>query len=320
MKMNHSWKVFVDPKLIHDAIYGCEFDLWPGPRIHPDDLFPYVYWIMFSVFATNIVVATGSVIFGVTSWILIKRWRQFKNYVFLNVIIMSIITLLMNYTLNRTFFYAHLNNGEVFDITYFQLPTCKILVQVAFVLSRIAMSHWLLVATVMFYMDIVKVFNNRIRHRYLITNLFTWVGTLLEGSVLFLTVWLGHLKVRHVGYISFGITCFYKAINTVLYLRVLYTLITLANRDKSSRKNVCQNITFSTAACVTSAISFYPPMLLAIDFTQNITVRHICIIVSLLSLFGVLGFFLSMRSHRKAWRNHLQRRKARSMDTLANTV
>lgn len=163
----------------------------------------------------------------------------------------------------------------------------------------------------MFYMDIVKVFKSTIKRRYLLVNLYCWCVPVTEVAVLF-SVSIP-LKIDSENVETF--TCIVLILSLMatgsVYLRVLYTLISLAVRDIGYKKEVCHKIILCTAACITSGVSTFLPVVVAeIVYEGNYVVINSICIFTLLNIIAIVVFFLSMKVHRVAWKEYWRRRKS----------
>lgn len=125
-----------------------------------------------SVFDWSVVVLCLAVlIYGVTSWFLIQKFRHFRNYVYLNAILACLLRLITFSIIYRVFGDST-NDGAVPTIIDFFL---KYFTSVQ--------SYWLLVICCILYVDIVKVFNGDVNRRFLKSSLFAW-GVPLATTVL----------------------------------------------------------------------------------------------------------------------------------------
>lgn len=257
--------------------------------------FEYVYVTALVLFAICVVLCIACSIFGVISWIVLPRWRKFQNYVFINFFFVCAATM--------TCYFVVSNVPS-------RTETHCIVIIFAFVLSRIVLCHWMVVTTVMFYMDIVKVFNINIKHRYLIVNVYAWLLPVIEVSILF-SVSIP-LKIESECIEIF--TCAVLFLNLLgtggLYLRVLYTLINIALRCMECKKALCQKIMLCTAACITSGISTFMPVVMAEIVFKNdyVAINSICI-VTLLHIIVIVLFFSCMKGHRVLWAEYWRRRR-----------
>lgn len=264
----------------------------------------YVYLTDYAMFVFSLFLSGGTLAFGVAFWTMMTQWRTFKNYVFLNIIFMGATVCFCFYLVG--------------NYNFFRLHSSKT-IRVAFVMSRIMMSHWMLVATVMFYMDIVQVFNTHVERKYLYTNVFVWLVPPVEAAGVFTAA---HKLQLSVEYFTNGVVCVMLLASTLVYLRVLYTLVLSMLELEicciEAKRNIWQKIVLSTAASITSGItSFLPVIIVDLIFEKDIVLRNIVRIVSLLNIICIIVFFLSMKDHREAWAEYRRRRRAQRISMRA---
>ena len=122
-------------------------------------------------------------LYGVTSWYLIRKFRSFNNFVYLNVILVNIMRLSV---LSFTTMHSAL---ELTTLTHFLFSIYLMTVY----------NYWLLVLCYIFYVDVVKVFRKDVKRKFLKSSLFAWgvplmvligcrlasliIDVLLEGNV-----------------------------------------------------------------------------------------------------------------------------------------
>ncbi|KAF9801949.1 hypothetical protein SFRURICE_016199, partial [Spodoptera frugiperda] len=116
------------------------------------ELFRYVVtWIL-------IVLTLIAFMYGLTSWCLIKKFRHYRNYVFLNIILSNLLRISM-YVLP--------------DIWCESIIDCDILTLISLYFD-LCFHHWLLVFSCILYVDFVKVFHIDISRRFLKSSIFAW--------------------------------------------------------------------------------------------------------------------------------------------------
>ena len=102
-------------------------------------------------------------VYGVTSWYLFRKFRTFNNYVYLSIIIVNVFRLIVGtVTLFRTgLFIAKL--VQYINLYFF-----------VFMFLSAVHNYWLVVMCYMYYVDIVTIFKNEIKRKYLKSFLFAW--------------------------------------------------------------------------------------------------------------------------------------------------
>ena len=114
---------------------------------------------------TSIALTTVPLLYGVISWWLIKKFRNYRNFVFLSAILANFLVALAIiflsylrrylYTITDTLAYRHF--VVIHDLLLFYITTVKI--------------YWLLVICHMFYAKVVK---RHTKRRYFKSSLFAW--------------------------------------------------------------------------------------------------------------------------------------------------
>ena len=116
----------------------------------------FVLFIIFYQIQLAMTVATF--IYGVTSWYLIRKFRNFNNYVYLNTTLVNICRLIvMSVTEMRL-------DGAYDSIKNF----------ITFMYFSTVYNYWLLVMCYMFYVDVVKVFDGDIKRKFPRSFLLAW--------------------------------------------------------------------------------------------------------------------------------------------------
>lgn len=157
------------------------------------------------LFMVASLISLFTLLFGVITWILIPKWRSFKNYVYVNVIFC--------YTMSSWLFYGLVYVDDDIGVS---------LVIFYFVNAS---SCWLLIASIIIYMDIVIVFNSNITRKVLKCNVFCW-GVPLLLSALHILGELTSLKILvYLLKERFLFVGLLLVINFCLYVRALYSLL-----------------------------------------------------------------------------------------------
>lgn len=214
-----------------------------------------------------ILVSIATIVFGVITWTVIPKWRQFRHYVFLCLILTNIPDLLL----------------------YLTLDMSPIMEEFIIVYSRITFTHWLMIITVMFYIEFVQVFRSlkTLKHVYLHANVFGW---LVPFVTLLLTAGRKEIEV----YVTFTLLF----INLVLYLNVLVALCKPSQIPEHGQ-SFCKKLILSTFAfTVTGNFIWFPLMVLsAMDTEVFIAILWPYVI----TIMFINMFFLMLKSHRELW-------------------
>uniref|UniRef100_A0A2H1W274 SFRICE_023615 n=1 Tax=Spodoptera frugiperda TaxID=7108 RepID=A0A2H1W274_SPOFR len=103
-------------------------------------------------------------IYGVISWCLIEKFRHFRNFVYINAVVSSLLRLLtVSIIIPCVMQVIVIDDKDILDIcryicTYFSA----------------VQNYWMLVICYIFYVDIVKVFRGHVKRKYLKCCLFAW--------------------------------------------------------------------------------------------------------------------------------------------------
>nr|XP_049705386.1 uncharacterized protein LOC126056456 [Helicoverpa armigera] len=111
-----------------------------------------------------LVLTLAAFLYGVTSWCLIAKFRHFRNFVYINAIVSSLLRLVtVSLIIPGLMQIIHFEDQDILNIcryicTYFSA----------------VQNYWMLVICYIFYVDIVKVFSGHVNRKYLKCYLFAW--------------------------------------------------------------------------------------------------------------------------------------------------
>lgn len=190
------------------------------------------YYIMF-------LLTLATLIYGVTSWWFIKKFRSYRNYVCLNAILANFFISSM---LKITFYVSEHSSLNLNQGCWFSIITIYLLIYLATVKH-----HWLIVICHMFYVDIVKVFNEHTRKKYLKSGLFGWCVSLITTLVHFFVTsgFFINFDVNpsDVGFIIFILTL---TVNCLLYFIIVYSLFRSSNTSGHTATNKWRRLAIAT--------------------------------------------------------------------------
>lgn len=130
-----------------------------------------VDWILIiTIESIVIVLSLTTLVCGLTSWCIIKKFCNYRNYVYLN-------TILANFLFYST------------ELTFQMYENVILVPKIIFILFFYLLSvknHWLLVMCHMFYVDLVKVFGSNIQSRNLKSTVFAWIVSFISINILIL--------------------------------------------------------------------------------------------------------------------------------------
>ena len=161
---------------------------------------------------------TVTLLYGVISWWLIEKFRNYRNFVFLNatfanflvvVIVMSCSYVLKNISnISGTLMYQQFYVLNFFLFLY--ISTVKV--------------YWLIVICHMFYVDIVKVFNGHIKSRHFKSGLFAW-GLPFVTSVMYTYIIAAVANIKsdssEILFFSFALP---MILNSLLFITIICAL------------------------------------------------------------------------------------------------
>lgn len=118
-------------------------------------MFEFDYSVERNINSAVLVVTLATLLYGLISWCVLPKFRNYRNYVFFNALLSNFLKIM-----------AYHFSG----LLCLQLKT-------RFYLRRYfstTNTYWLLVISHMFYIDIVKVFNGNTRRRFLKSSFLGW--------------------------------------------------------------------------------------------------------------------------------------------------
>ena len=248
-------------------------------------------------------------IYGVTSWYLIRKFRNFNNYVYLSAILVNILRLtVLSLTL------IHCEN----NITDFR-QCLGFYGRAAFIYLTTVYNYWLIVMCYMFYVDIVKVFDKNIGKKYLKSSLFAWAVPLLIliicGFILVIIeiVQKGHDEVM---FLLFVTICTYitsnllpSVFNLTLFIKVVYSLYFSKDTETSVvfKQDKTRRLSVATAMFILSNVFMFTFILWDV-FDLSIFVRGVTLSIQMIAL----AFFVPLvKSNRRLWYEFYKNRSSR---------
>ena len=278
-------------------------DLMPVSESDRADKFDHFFYYLIAHYI-QLGITSATFMYGVTSWCLIKKFRTFNNYVYVNVIFVNFLRLIVVWL-------PFVNNA--YTNVFQKYENLDVFVYV-FLLT--VFNYWLVVMCYMFYVDIVKVFHNYIKRRYLYSFLFAWgVPSTVTGINRLIIFFMQRADVKEDFLQNFieicnFITCsvFPAMINLVLFIKLLYSLfpcsetIACTMPKKVRRKQKLSRLFTATAMFVVSNIFVLTMLiweLLKVSVLTRILTTNVQIL--LLALFVPL-----LKSNRVYWHEYLK--------------
>lgn len=239
-----------------------------------------------------------TVIFGALSWTLLPKWRQFRNYVFINASLASGT-------------YLILNSGYIDTDTFLNY--------IADVCDN-ALPCWLVLIAYSFYMNVVKIFSHHPDHVYLYANAFGWAvpalfcacDILLDNDDSEEEYNDGFLVIEYTEIVS-------SIINLIMYSRVLYVLKASGNIRSSSKVSSWQRLRIATVIFVTSGVAIYIPLLILDRIDLKPELYSLPTFVYLIQLCLMEVMFLMLKCHWVLWKEFLYKQSLRNNSTRTVT-
>ena len=250
-------------------------------------------------------------IYGVISWCLIRKFRNFNNYVYLSATLVNILRLAVGtLTLIKSGFSVP-KSVENINLYFF-----------IFMFLSAVYNYWLVVLCYMFYVDIVKVFDIKIKRKYLKSSLFAWGVPLLLLVIsrsIFLLVELTEEDKTEKRLLVFARACirvtsyaFPTIINSIFYVKLVYSLFSCKNavnviipRKERIKQNVSR-LCIATAMFILNNIFVLTMVLWDLFHCTNVVrSASFCLQVIVLSLF-----FPLLKSNRTSWYEHYKRKES----------
>ncbi|KAJ8707468.1 hypothetical protein PYW08_010720 [Mythimna loreyi] len=245
-----------------------------------------------------------SFIYGVTSWCLIKKFRNIRNYVLLSAISANAIRL----------FVFELCMILITPVAILRYPVLRVIPISLVMYTTLAFHCWLLVLSFYFYVDLVKVFHLEVRNRYLKCGLFAWGIPLILSIVytiaaLFCYVFNTTEIVTNYMFEALTKTLLLIPImfNFMIYLTVVYSLFRGCEPVGCPAINKWCRFYIATLIFVLSNIIQLATILEILD----IKVFAIVVIAELgiyLNTIALDVFIIIVKSNRELWHEFLKRR------------
>lgn len=242
--------------------------------VHVFRKFLLIFWLC------TIALCFTTVSFGIVSWALIAKWRQFRNYVSIMVCF----------------------SGGLFNIASTLTFISKTIMAFITMLGVSSFVFWLLITSVIFYVDVVRIFSYNYEHVYLKSAAFAWgIPALI-------------LVIDHLFYVDLTDLAMIgvSVVSVSLYIKVLYTLLRRRGVRGSSHMTSWKKIRVATFIFLGSGCAMMLPVLLVNHVDIGGVSLEIVVFMFLLQLIAINVLFLMLKSHRNLWIEYLQRRRDRN--------
>lgn len=247
-----------------------------------------------------------------TSWIILPKWRTFKNYVYLNIIISFCAVFFLPIAL---FLISDFN--DYYNFTY-------IFVDLSINFFTFSSCCWLMVLSMVFYADLVKVFGGNTTRKYLKSNAFAWGMPAAVTAVKIVDKIVLHDQSQAINYWDIfhevylyeelgqnGISIVLLLVNLLVYVKVVLSLLKYSNLRKS-RRNQGMKIQVATLAFVMSGVLLMISILMTLLMLLGDCEMYYLYPLSL-AIWGLQTSVINVccmmaRSNRRLWHDYFQNR------------
>lgn len=232
-------------------------------------------WATITVF----VLSTFTFFVGVSSWILVKKFRHFKNYLFLTIVFNNI-------------------DFVVEDVRETESVWLQIMYGLLFLYFKTTANCWLLRLCYEFYVDLVKVFSGDIKKKYIKSNLFAWGPPFLiiafTAGVMPNLDSSGRTAVIYISSLFLILFVYF-----LIYLRVLYDLL---KTDVHSGSEWGRRVgVASVIFLISGSLLLVLPLRLFFNFPDFLSI----VVVFLQQVVMDLYFFI-VRFNRTVWKKYYE--------------
>ncbi|KAJ8721676.1 hypothetical protein PYW07_002451 [Mythimna separata] len=237
-----------------------------------------------------LVLMLAALIYGLTSCCILKKFRNYRNFVFLNAILTYFLLYCLDIMLEEIEF---LRTSGLFSNLPHYLATAK--------------NHWLLVISHMFYVDIVKVFNQNVRRRYLKSFMFGWgvplITYLITIPVLHYYFKFVFTRGRYIHYIFWVIMLSDQIIpvtvNCFLYIATGISLCRSFSTNTHTSTDIWRRLYIATLIFLLSDVALLYQLF--INMTYLYPGNIVFFLLLYLNPLSLVVFLVAVRSNRKAW-------------------
>lgn len=269
-----------------------------------DETYPMFFLYVYSTYIL-LAFSTATIIYGVVSWSLIRKFRNINNYVFLSASLANAVRLVF---VSVTTLYE---KSDIYEPSFAAL---------FFFYITMVYQYLLLVMCYMFYVHIVKVFHKDVTRKYLKASFFAWgvpILLMIACCIIFAitVVFMGDpseefLKIFMPVVIIVTCDVLPAIFNTVIFVKVIWSLFVnktshaTVMSENARRKDILRRLLLATAIFVLSnftAFSFTFWKLFDLPFAiRVVTLSLQTLVVSLFVPF--------LRNNRDSWQEYLKNR------------
>lgn len=242
-------------------------------------------------FAIPLTITTS--FYGLISWILMQKWRTFKNYVFININAACFFKYLIDYITSYTFY----NDYHLVLLTLY-------------ISAMFAYTLWLLVLCVLFYSTIVKIFKPPVHGRFRKSALLAWGVPTIVGIIGSINEDYGY---EFVTVVTIVLPFFITFVTFVMYMIVLWSLLKRRSDIRVSNQNRSAKIQMATLLFLMSGTaSVACQLVLVVDLDMATKSRGAFYLIvenaDLLPSIVVSVWVFISKSNRNLWREYYRSR------------
>lgn len=258
---------------------------------------PSAYYLVV-VACIIVVLSVVGFMYGGTSWLLIKKFRHFRNYVLLNLMVTNVIRYcLFVYVETNCFIdYVHLVRVQYFLYL--------------FEFWALTFNCWLLVLCYIFYVDFVKVFNIDIPRRYLKSNIFAWGVPFIAVLLYFIT---GRLLYFYCSMeilttpIGISLLLLPVTISFVVYVMVVYSLFRSSQAAATTASDKRRRFYISTLIFVISNVMVLYCLRDLFEKSDKY-VNVLGVFGEFMNILALDMYFIVGKSNRELWKMYFKKR------------
>lgn len=229
----------------------------------------------------ELVLTILALIYGVTSWCFMKKFRSYRNFVNLNAILANFLLNLLATIANYDDDFGFKAPNWLFEL--FSYP-CLYFTTVR--------SFWLVVICHMFYVDFVKVFNDPVQKRFLKSSLFAW------GIPLLIT---GMSTLISADLIFMHVTKLVLSLNCILYIVIVYSLYRSFNTSDQTAANIWRRLYIATLIFILSDLIMFLYFIIVLPVFHSEIVLTLGVLLMRLNVIILDVFIVFVKSNRELW-------------------
>ncbi|KAJ8707283.1 hypothetical protein PYW08_011417 [Mythimna loreyi] len=216
-------------------------------------------------------VIVSALIYGVISWCILKKFRNYMNYVCLNLLLAQFLVVLCR--------------------KYALVSVTAVIIGIYVILVR---GHWLVVVCHMFYIDIAKVFDGHMpKRRFLKSFLFGWVVPVLSTIPILFTL---------SNIVDSIILLSPLILNIILFIIIVCSLCRKSEASATTATSKCRRLYIATLIFIVGDVSLIAYFLIGFILSESYVRPYIYILMLSPILLSV--FLVVVKSNRELWHQY----------------